>query len=259
MKKMRAIYLTLISAATVAAICFGTWKHVNPGRLSLTMNKDSFYFSFIPPNQTTVRKNLDSFDSINIHLSRADIELQSGDGYAMIYRGDKEECPTLLVKDRVLTAAEPKVKNTAVSNPSLVLTVPGDLSALKNISLASGNGDITIDTGRKLAADSIILDSSNGDLDLNRCTGKSLTASSSNGDIDMEGIAFTSSTLETGNGDVSVTLADSLRNYTLSASTGSGDISVGDSDYDAGAIRVGDGSQKMNVQSGSGDIDIEDD
>lgn len=259
MKKKRSIYLALISAATVAAICFGTWKHVSPGHLSLTMTGDSFYFTYVPPNQTTIRRNLDAFDSIDLNLSKADIELQSGSGYSMVYRGVKEECPSLSVKDGVLTATEPESKDSRSSDASLVLTVPKDLSKFKEISLSSGNGDITIDTGRTLNVDSLTLNSSNGDLELDRCTGKSLAASSSNGDINMEGITFATSTLETANGDIEVNLADNIRNYTISAYTNSGETSIGDSDYDAGSISVGSGSQKMSAQTDNGDIEIEND
>ena len=75
----------------------------------------------------------------------------------------------------------------------------------------------------------------------------------------MEGITFATSTLETANGDIDVNLADNIRNYTISAYTDSGETSIGDSDYDAGSIRVGNGSQKMNAQSDNGDIEIEND
>ena len=89
------------------------------------------------------------------------------------------------------------------------------------------------------------MESSNGDLDLEQCIVKDLVATSSNGDVDIEDSSLTSSKLTSSNGDISVSLADSIANYTVSD--------------DPGSIQVGHGSQKISAQTDNGDIDIEND
>lgn len=259
MKNKRTLYLIVIAALAVAAIAYGTIKHLGPGHLSLNTDKDNFAFTWTPANQTTVRKKLDAFDRVDVHLDNTDITLQSGDDYAMVYRGPKGTRPTLTVKDGVLSAKASKTKRLTKSDAELIITIPRSRAELKTLTLTSDNGDLTVEPSQTLTVETLTLDSQNGDIDLDTCAGTTLKATTANGDIDIERTAFTAATLTTDNGDISASPADSLRHYTISAKTDTGDIEIGDSEYDAGSIRVGHGDKQITAHTDTGDIDIEND
>ncbi len=254
MKRKHIISLVIIIVILIAALYYGATRY-----LDITMDSDRFSISMNSPKQATVHKNLEAFSSINVKLSEADIELKSGNTFALSYHGKKDETPTATIKDGMLTVKEKQAHSYSHSHPELVITLPKNLNTLDHVSLVSSNGDITIDTINKLSINTLTMESSNGDLDLEQCIVKDLVATSSNGDVDIEDSSLTSSKLTSSNGDISVSLADNIANYTVSARTDSGDISIGDNDYDPGSIQVGHGSQKISAQTDNGDIDIEND
>ncbi len=260
--KKRTLYLALLSFATIAAVCYGSWTYL--GRPSVTLTKNQFSFTFKRPDDTTIQKKTGAFDSIRLHLRAADLELKTGEDYCVTYQGPKQACPAFTVKDGVLTAAEPSPEKNSLSSASrqtVTVTVPQDLTQLKDLSLFSNNGDLTIDPGHTVTMNTLTLGSENGDLALYDCRGKMLTAKASNGDVDLETILFSNSDLESGNGDISLTTADSLGNYTISADSGSGDISIGKNSYsldddDHSSISVGKGPQTISLSTDNGDIDV---
>lgn len=261
--KKRTLYLCVLSVITIAAICFGTFRYL--GRAAVTLDQDRFALTFRDPDSTTVQKNLGPFDSIRIALSNADIELYVENDYSVTYQGSKQSCPTFTVRDGVLTAKEPSGAGNAadVSSQTVIITIPKDRSELKELSLSSDNGDLVVDPSQALTLDTVSMESENGDLSLSDCRGKTLTAHTANGNISMDSILFPDSDIETENGDVTIKLADSLKNYTFSAKSGSGVVTIGDNSYSLGdgdhsSIQVGEGSQKMSLGSGNGDITVED-
>lgn len=260
--KKRNIYLILLSAATIAAICFGTWMHVGYPQMMLT--QDSFTLGFHSPGTTTIVKHPGSFDSVNLRLDHMDLELYNGDDYSVTYQGPKKACPDFTVTNGVLTATQPSAKGLSFrsSDETVILTIPKDVTKLKEVSLSSDNGDLTVEPDQSLTLDTLNLKSSNGDLELTNCQGKTITASTDNGDISAEKLLFSDSDLETDNGDLTVSLADSLKNYSISVTAQSGDVTIGDNSYSLGdgdhsSIRVGEGQQKMSLCSANGDIDVE--
>ena len=254
MKRKHLISLIIIIVILVIALCYGAMR-----RLDITKDDGHFSITVDSSKQAAVHKNLEAFNSINIKLSEADIELKSGNTYALTYHGKKDECPTATIKNGVLTIEEKQKSSYHHSHPELVITLPRSQSQLDHVSLISSDGDISIDPSNKLSINALTMNSSNGDLDLEQCIVKDLVARSSNGDIDIEDCSFTTSQLNSSNGDISVELSDSIGNYSVSAKTDSGDISIGDNDYDSGSIQVGHGSQKISARTDNGDIDIEND
>lgn len=259
MKNKRSLCLILIAAVALAVIAFGAGQYLGAGHLSHDSDKDNFTFPWTKAHQTTVRKKLDAFDRADIHLDNTDITLQDGDDFAMVYRGPKGTCPTLTVTDGKLTAKAAKTAVGAHQDAELTLTIPRGRAELKTLTLAADNGDITVEPSQTLTVETLTLDSQNGDIDLDTCAGTTLKATTANGDIDIERTAFTAATLTTDNGDISASPADSLRYYTISAKTDTGDIEIGDSEYDAGSIRVGHGDKQITAHTDTGDIDIEND
>ncbi|WP_295362868.1 DUF4097 family beta strand repeat-containing protein [uncultured Pseudoramibacter sp.] len=224
MKHKRTLYLVIIAALAAAAIGYGTVKHLNAAHLKLTLNGDGL--NLTSSNPATVRKKLDAFDRADIHLDNTDITLQSGADFAMVYRGPKGTCPTLTVTDGKLIAKAAKTAVGAHQDTELVLTIPRSHTELQALTLASQNGDITVEPSQTLTVDTLTLDSQNGDIELSRSAGGTLKATTSNGDIDIEDAAFTTAELTADTGDLSLVPSDSLAHYTISAKTDTGDIDI---------------------------------
>lgn len=257
MKNKRSLCLILIAAVALAVIAFGAGQYLGAGHLSHDSDEDNFAFPWTKAHQTTVRKKLDAFDRADIHLDNTDITLQDGDGFAMVYRGPKGTCPTLTVTDGKLTAKAAKTAVGAHQDAELTLTIPRGRAELKTLTLAADNGDITVEPAQTFRT--LTLESQNGDIDIDACDGTTLKATTSNGDIDLESTAFTTAELTADNGDISAAPADSLARYTISAKTDTGDIDIGEREYNAGTIRVGSGDKTITAHTNTGDIDIEND
>lgn len=257
MKNKRSLCLILIAAVALAVIAFGAGQHLGAGHLSPDSDEDNFAFPWTKAHQTTVRKKLDAFDCADIHLDNTDITLQDGDGFAMVYRGPKGTCPTLTVTDGKLTAKAAKTAVGAHQDAELTLTIPRSHTALQALTLESQNGNITVEPAQTFRT--LTLESQNGDIDIDACDGTTLKATTSNGDIDLESTAFTTAELTADNGDISAAPADSLARYTISAKTDTGDIDIGEREYNAGTIRVGSGDKTITAHTNTGDIDIEND
>ena len=241
--KKRTCYLLVLSAATAAAVCFGAWNYL--GTPLITLTKDQFGLTFKSRDTTTIRHETGAFDTIRLDLTNTDIRIQAGDDYSVTWQGPKQNCPSFRVKNGVLTAAESTSKKHAIFNSDEIttVTVPRDLNDLKDVSLASDNGDLTIAPDHTITLSTLDLNSENGDIDLSGCSGTTITAN-------------------TENGDISVSPADSLKNYTVSVDTGSGDVRIGNNSYspddDHSSIQVGNGLQKLSLRTENGDIDVKD-
>jgi len=241
--KKRTCYLLVLSAATAAAVCFGAWNYL--GTPLITLTKDQFGLTFKSRDTTTIRHETGAFDTIRLDLTNTDIRIQAGDDYSVTWQGPKQNCPSFRVKNGVLTAAESTSKKHAIFNSDKIttVTVPRDLNDLKDVSLASDNGDLTIAPDHTITLSTLDLNSENGDIDLSGCSGTTITAN-------------------TENGDISVSPADSLKNYTVSVDTGSGDVRIGNNSYspddDHSSIQVGNGLQKLSLHTENGDIDVQD-
>ena len=78
MKRKHIISLVIIFVILIAALYYGATRY-----LDITMDSDRFSISMNSPKQATVHKNLEAFSSINVKLSEADIELKSGNTFAL--------------------------------------------------------------------------------------------------------------------------------------------------------------------------------
>ena len=258
--KKRNIYLILLSSATAAAIILGTlW---NVGKPVFVHSDGNFSFYFPDKNNTQTTKKLESFTGLQISLQNDDIELETGKGYEMTYVGPKDAVPTTETANGTLTVSDSKNRSGGTGG-ILTITLPSDLKSLQDVSLDTANGDICIEPNDTITVKNLSLTSENGDLSLEKCHGSVLKASADNGDIGMEHVSFEQSDLSSENGDLIVNLDDSIKNYTVSPSTTSGDITIGETTYsttdgEENKITIGSGTKVLKLRTQSGDIDVED-
>ena len=258
--KKRNIYLILLSSATAAAIILGTLWHV--GKPVFVHSNGNFSFYFPDNNNLQTTKKLESFTGLQIHLQNDDIELETGTEYKMTYTGPKDAAPTAETVDGTLTVSDSK-NSSGRTGGILTITFPSNLKSLQDVSLDTVNGDICIEPNDTITLKNLSLTSENGDLSLEKCHGSVLKASADNGDIGMEHVSFEQSDLSSENGDLIVNLDDSIKNYTVSPSTTSGDITIGNTTYsttdgEENKITIGSGTKVLKLRTQSGDIDVED-
>lgn len=273
--KKRSIYLILLAAVTIAAICFGTYVHA--GRPVFNFSKGNFSVMFGSEGTHETHKKITEFSSVDIDLKNADVSFKTGDGYSLTYMGLEKNFPSCKVENDVLSVRDPAGKKP---KGILQVTLP---QSFKDITVNTDNGDIIFDTDQEITVDTIDLESDNGDIivksgkNLTVTTaktdcengdtvivgwqGSSLTASSKNGDIGATQVGFDEIDAKSDNGDIGITTSDKLSSYTFHLTGGNGDISIGDGIYSGtlsknSEITVGEGQKSMRLVSKNGDVKV---
>jgi len=125
------------------------------------------------------------------------------------------------------------------------------------LQLRSVSGDIEVDahTGKVLSIESV-----SGDIDYEG-SATDIRINTTSGDACLEARSIKNLSANTISGDVHVDLSLAHKGLTVSFISNSGELSIGDEDYDTPrhnqSIIVGDGSIKLNLKSISGDFEIE--
>ncbi|MDD6451670.1 MAG: DUF4097 family beta strand repeat-containing protein [Lachnospiraceae bacterium] len=277
---LRNIYLTLLSLATIAAICYGTFTRI--GMPVLHISDDDFFFGFYNEGNETTKKEIEPFSSVRIELKNADISLKSGADYLLNYRGNKSRFPVYHMENDALVISDPSTGKAPTG--LLTVIVPKELSSMGEWDISTANGDVTVafdqevtigavnissengdlklHSRQTLTGDAVKLNSKNGDLSLSNWNGNSLHASSDNGDVTAEKICFETTDLTSDTGDLSVKPSDHLSEYRYHLTGGEGDISIADGIYDGSPdskseITVGKGEKDMTLRSQNGDIVVQ--
>ena len=172
-------------------------------------------------------------------------------------------------------------------NAEIIISVPSDYSKKATLKINTSSGDITVNN---ISANTLNASSASGDVDLNNCDLNYLYSSSSSGDINLNAVnSYVETNLSclsgsidgTGNfgvltgttssGDISVTFKNNLNNVFLSAVSGDIDLYIpSDCGYEAIYTTIsgelnssndnlfnGDKSNKININTTSGDLSIE--
>lgn len=125
--------------------------------------------------------------------------------------------------------------------------------AVKNLTASSGSGDQKF-SGK---VERLTASTGSGDMSLHDLIGKSLTVSTGSGELKISDIQAQVAMAKTGSGDAVVRLGD-LKRWTATAHTGSGEIksNLAEKNSERHELTVGTGESHLNVQTGSGDVEI---
>jgi hypothetical protein len=202
--------------------------------------------------------------------AETDLRVQSGSGNQRVngIRGPLE-----------VNAGSGELKISAISDRVHAETGSGDIDITKvkgNVQAKTGSGSIDAsdvagafeaDSGsgritlRQTAPGSVHVDTGSGGMELHGVQG-SLEAKAGSGDIEAEGSPTGAWTVHTGSGGVDLKLPSNAA-FDLDAHTSSGSISVNDPHTVQGSVgrkevrgRVGGGGVPVEVETGSGDIQI---
>ncbi len=124
-----------------------------------------------------------------------------------------------------------------------------------SLDILTGSGDVKVSG----AALHVQVKAGSGDISLADIQGENINLTSGSGDISLGELVVKSARVLTGSGDISARLGK-LEEFTVSAKTFSGEIVAGTPTgqviRDAGMVNLGKGAKRIELSSGSGDIDI---
>lgn len=130
----------------------------------------------------------------------------------------------------------------------------------EDLSFDTGSGNVT---GSGIRADRLIADTGSGDVEIEGLRADRVTADTGSGDVDLEFVVSPGDVLvDVGSGDVRIRVPDSF-GATVEVDTGSGGIHTGlpiqvlEIDEDRLRGTIGDGSGRLRIDTGSGDVRIE--
>lgn len=128
------------------------------------------------------------------------------------------------------------------------------------LSFDTGSGDVT---GSSIRADRLIADTGSGDVELEGVRVDRINADTGSGNVDLELVTSPSDILvDVGSGDVRIRVPDGF-GAQVEIDTGSGGIHAGvpiqveEMDDDRLRGTIGDGSSRLRIDTGSGDVRIE--
>lgn len=190
--------------------------------------------------------------SISVNYSNADVEVSLGETFkvsypVIVYKGGDaisevsvtDTSGKLVIRERIDSM---KILGYNEISPKISITVPRD--RVCDFSIEIDNGTITLE-GSGLSVGNLILDTDNGDLNLNELSAVKITASTDGGFVTLKNAtAAASIDLETDRGEIQ--MFGNITSKRLEAETSTGDIS-----HENGIISA----DKINISTEVGDIE----
>ncbi|SEI73243.1 Putative adhesin [Lachnospiraceae bacterium A10] len=251
----KTIYLFVLTVITIAAILVGISIHM--GGFSLEFFRIGHWFGNVNSgDEISTSANLDEFTTVHLDASALDITLVSGNDFKMEYEGSEKLRPEVNVDQGVLTV-EQKASGHLVRSMGgdLVITVP-EGTAMDTIEMEVSAGDIEVEN---ILANTVKLEVSAGDIDVVGGSIETIDVDCSAGDVDIEKCEFNNLTTDLSAGDMDVTVTDSVKNYEIEADASLGNVYVDGKKEGASYEQGGSGTKYMKIDVSAGDISIEED
>ncbi|GLC87043.1 DUF4097 domain-containing protein [Lysinibacillus piscis] len=204
---------------------------------------------FHVPAKTTLEKNVyetENFSNIQVISHNSDVQIKTGDHFALETHTVNKDDVSFHVKDNTLTVTTPEAKKNTFEfgignfhSSSITIYVPKD-TKLHTVDIATSFGDTTL---QHILYQQLLLDSGSGDITLQQTDGETTTIEQGFGDITARNITGKTLQIENQNGDITIggTIIDSA---TITSSFG--DITL--------HLQT---SRQLTVHSNNGDIAID--
>lgn len=250
----KTIYLFVLTVITIAAILVGISIHL--GGFSLEFFRISHWFGNVNSgDEISTSANLDEFTTVHLDASALDITLVSGNDFKMEYKGSEKLRPEVNVDQGVLTVEQKASGHLVSVSGDLVITVP-EGTAMDTIEMEVSAGDIEVEN---ILANTVKLDVSAGDIDVVGGTIETIDVECSAGDVDIEKCEFNNLTTDLSAGDMDVTVTDSVKNYEIEAEASLGNVYVDGQKEGASYEQGGSGTKYIKIDVSAGDVSIEED
>ena len=194
-------------------------------------------------------EKIDNFTSINLDLTSMDVKIEKASENAISYRlqDAKKQKLDYSVQDGVLTVKEMiSDKHFVGHDDNEVIIYTTNDSLVVNGNLVAGDVEIQNVTLKDSRVTSV-----SGDISIEN---SSLNFISTSGDVEFDGQLTGDNILETTSGDLSV---EHINNVSISASTTSGDIEIGEEEFTGSVNKVlGTSNATLKLNTTSGDIEV---
>ncbi|MDD6327883.1 MAG: DUF4097 family beta strand repeat-containing protein [Lachnospiraceae bacterium] len=228
--------------------------------------------------------DLPAFKNISIYISNASVEIEPstngkyGIELALVIYEDETVTHDVTDVSTLLVQIEEPHNSRSVSKKYgnvkqyVKITVPEDVYG--NFELMTSNANLTIALANSsldrlnattsnskihiadVTCPNIDATTSNDEISVTNVGCNELLASTSNGNIVLSDTYIDSNaTLTTSNDDVLINLPGSMDDYTISAYTSNGDITIGDDSYE-NQTKCGTGPKVISINTSNGDVDI---
>ena len=248
----KTIYLFVLTIITIVAILVGISIHM--GGFSLEFFRIGHWFGNVNSgDEISTSANLDEFTTVHLDASALDITFVSGNDFKMEYKGSEKLRPEVTVDQGVLTVEQKASGHLVKMSGELVITVP-EGTAMDTMEMEVSAGDIEVEN---ILANTVKLDVSAGDIDVVGGSIETIEVDCSAGDVDIEKCEFSNLTTDLSAGDMDVTVTDSVKNYEIEAEASLGNIHVDGQKEGASYEQGGSGTKYMKLDVSAGDISIE--
>ncbi len=237
----RTIYLAVITLITIGCILFGVY------------GLDSGISIGNPKNEIEESATLQEFKGITIDAAVMDLEVRTGTGYALDYRGTKSLEMEYRVENEELIVKQTKKKNSSSNNGAvLVLTVPRDAS-FETVNIRVDVGEMELDGMTIVNCQSSV---EVGEIELNNVSLGDAVIDTDTGDIKLQNCSFDSLDVSADVGDVEIHSSKNLDGFSFDIKTDVGEVEVNDEDF--GKKYKESGENGMIIVKGDvGDISVD--
>ncbi|MEG0386181.1 MAG: DUF4097 family beta strand repeat-containing protein, partial [Solibacillus sp.] len=274
---MAARHKMIASSMIAIGILFTLVGFTSGGNWYVIKDNSGFY---VPKEQTLAPQSyeLGAFKNIIISIEHSDIELLPSDSFSMEVIAFKPTDVTYVVKGDTLTVKSNNTNNNAMTigfgpfkTPSIKIYVPTDV-LLSNITIDSSFGDINLE---KLKYEQFNLDVSYGDvsfknvesghteitnafgdISLQQFTSESLVVHNEYGDIGIAGELNGKTTINSSFGDIDLQLLNNKNALGFELSTSFGDLTVNEKDYGTKLSQLHEGKNQLEVSLSQGDLEL---
>lgn len=249
----------------------------------------------VSSDAVTKTEDLDDFDSLELEISTADVNIMRGDAYRIEYKTQEGKEPVITQENGKLTIRQPSMGfvmfNFGFANEGneYTITVPdsgkqidlnakistGDLmldrikvsgrvdASTSDVLLNDIDGDelsVTVSAGDingdKVRVSDINLNGSTSDIEMLRLMSDKVYAHTSTGDIDINDSAIPDLSCDTSTGDVTVQMNAKPEDYSYDLNVSTGDIVVNGVECEKSYIKDNRTGKKIGIKTSTGDIDV---
>lgn len=238
----RAIYLLILTVATIACVIIGVSAHIGGFQIGGIGSKE-----LISDDSA-----LGMFDTIHLTANVMELTVKPGEDYGIEYSCTEGLVPTYEVKDGELIVEQEKDMTLFGNNRcSVTITIPEE-KALDQVFMDIDVGDVTVEN---MEIVSFTLEADVGDLNIKNVNSKDMTFTCDTGDIEADNVTFTNLDIQTDVGDVDVRSAVNLDEYSFEMRCDVGEITI-NGDDSGNEHNVKGSAGTVTIQSDVGDVDV---
>lgn len=269
----KTVYLSILTIATMVCILVGIAIHVIGGGLGSL-------FGFGGKNTvdegstTSYAKKVDAFTAIDMDLAAVELNIETGDDYAVDYQGISDLRPQVKMDGQklVIKGSGKKVHFTPKMECKLTVTMPDGVKLSQvNLDIDAGDVEIRNMNAEKLSIDvdagnieiydgsfaDVSVDVDAGNVSFENCLTQNVKADADLGNIEWKHCTFDTIIANADMGNVEAHSSQSLQEYKMNFEVDLGNIDVFGKSYSDNYRADGDASKYIEISVNLGNITVD--